>query len=126
MIVASMHLVTCTRPDLAFSVSYVSRFTSHPLKRHDTAVKGVCSYLARPHSRSLTYKRSTTSVPLSIVAPSGSDCAAWRNTRPSVYRYAFMLNGCATSWLSKTQQSVATSTTQAEYMALATTSGEAV
>ena len=30
MIVAFMDLVTCTRPDLAFSVSYLSRFSSHP------------------------------------------------------------------------------------------------
>ena len=37
-----------------------------------------------------------------------------------------MLNGCAISWLAKKQQSVACPTTEAEYMALATISGQAV
>ena len=37
-----------------------------------------------------------------------------------------MLNGCAISWLCEKQQSVASSTTGAEYMALATTSRQGV
>ena len=71
---------------------------------------------------SLKYKRSPTSVPLSIVAFSNSDYASCRVTRRSVSGYAFMLNGYAISCLSKKQQSVASSTTEAEYMAIATTS----
>ena len=39
MIGSLMYLVTCTRADLAFSLSYLSRFSSHPLERHHTAVK---------------------------------------------------------------------------------------
>ena len=39
MIGSLIHLITCTRPDLAFSVSHLSRFTSHPLEHHYTAVK---------------------------------------------------------------------------------------
>ena len=37
-----------------------------------------------------------------------------------------MFNGCAISWLFKKEQSIACSTTEAEYMALATTSRQAV
>ena len=126
MIGSLMYLVTCTRPDLAFSVSYLSRFASHPLERHHTAVKRVFHYLAGTSSMSLKYKRSPTSVPLSIVAFSDSDYASRRNTRRSVSGSAFGLNSCAISWLSKKQQSVASSTTEAEYVALATTSRQAV
>ena len=75
---------------------------------------------------SLKYKRSPTSVPLSIVAFSNSDYASCRDTCRSVSGYAFMFNGCAIFWLSEKQQSVASSTTEAEYMALATTSRQAV
>ena len=75
---------------------------------------------------SLKYKRSPTSVPWSIVAFSDSDYASCRDTYRSVSGFAFMLDGCAISWLSKKQQSVASSTTEAEYMALATTSRNAV
>ena len=63
---------------------------------------------------------------MSIVAFSDSDSASCRDTRRSVSGYAFMLHGCAISWLSKKQQSVASSTTEAKYMALATTSCQAV
>ena len=71
-----MYLVTCTRPDLAFSVSYPSRFSSHHLEHHHTAVKRVFRYLAGTRFVSLKYKRYTTLVPLSIVAFSESDSAS--------------------------------------------------
>ena len=63
---------------------------------------------------------------MSIVAFSDSDYASCPNTSRSVSGYAFMLNGRAIFGLSKKQQSVASSTTEAEYMALATTSRQAV
>ena len=63
MIGSLMYLVTCTRPDLAFSVSYLSHFSSHSLERHHTAVEKVFRYLAGTRSMSLKYKRSPTSVP---------------------------------------------------------------
>ena len=75
---------------------------------------------------SLQYKRSSTSVPLAIVAFSDSDYASRSDTRRCVSGYTFILNGCAISFLSKKQQSIASSTTEAEYMALATTSRQGV
>ena len=126
MIRSLMYLVTCTGPDLVFSVSYLSRFSSHALERHHTAVKRVFRYLAGTRFMSLKYNRSASSVPFSIIAFSDSDYASCRDTRRSVSGYAFMLNGCAISWLSKKQQSVASSTTEAEFLALATTSRQAV
>ena len=126
MIGSLMYLVTCTRSNLAFSISYLSRFSSHPLERHHTAVKRVFRYLAGTRSMSLKSKRSPTSVPLSMVAFSDSDYASCGDTRRSVSGYAFILNGCAISCLSKKQQSVASSATEAEYMSLATTCRQAV
>ena len=76
MIGSLMYLVTCTRPDLAFSVSDLSRFSSHPLERPHTAVQRVFGYLAVTRSMSLKYKRCPTSVPLSIVAFPDSDYAS--------------------------------------------------
>ena len=126
MIGSHMYLVTCTRPHLAFSVSYLSRVSSHPLERHHTALKWVLRYLAGTRFMFLKYNRFPTSLSLSIVGFSDSDYASCRDTRRSVSCCTFMLNGCAVSWLSKKQQSVASSTTEAEYMALAITCRQAV
>ena len=126
MIGSRMHLLTCSYTHLAFSGSYLSRFSSQRLERYCTAVKRVFRYLAETRYMSLEYKCSATLVPLSMVAFSDSEYTSCRDTRCSVSGYAFMLNGCAISWLSKKQQSVASSNTEAEYMALATTSRQAV
>ena len=90
MIGSRMYGVPYTRPDLGFSVSYLPRLSSHPLARHRTAVKRVSRYLAATHSISVNYKRSSTSVPLSIVAFVDSDNASCRDTRRSVSDDAFM------------------------------------
>ena len=125
MIGSLTYIVTWTRPDVAFSLSYLSRFYSHPLERHHNAVKRVFRYLPGTRSISLKYQRSPTSVPLSIVTFCDSDYACCRATRHSVSGYAFMSNGCAISWLYKKQQGVACSTIDVVYMALATTSRQA-
>ena len=62
MIGSLMYLVTCTRPDLAFSDSFLSRFSSHPLKCHHTAAKTVFRYIAGTRFLSLKYYQSTASV----------------------------------------------------------------
>ena len=67
MIGSRMYLVTWTRPDLAFSLSYLSHLSSHPLPCLHTAVNWVSRDLAGTTSMSLKYKHSPTSVPLSIV-----------------------------------------------------------
>jgi len=54
MVASLMYLVTCTRPDLAFSVSYISCFSSHRLKCHQTGIKRIFHYLAR--TQSLSFK----------------------------------------------------------------------
>ena len=75
---------------------------------------------------SLKYKGFPTSAPVSIVGFSDSDYPSCSDTRHPESGHAFMLNDCAMSWLTKKQQSVASSTRQAEYMALATTSHQGV
>ena len=85
-----MYLVTCTRLDLGFSLSYLSRFFSHPLERHYTAVTRVIHYLPVTHSMSRKYQRPPTSVPLTMVAFSNPECATYRDTNSSVSRYAIM------------------------------------
>jgi len=127
MIGSLMYLVTCTRPDLGFVVLFLSWFSSHPLLCHHTAVKRVFRYLAGTRTTSLVYtRRLSMDIPLLITGYSDADYASCYDTCYSVSGYVFLLNGCAISWLLKKQNSVSTSTTESEYMALATTARQAL
>jgi len=102
MIGSLMYLVTCTHPDLGFVVSFLSRFSSHPLLCHHTTVKSVFHYLAGTRTTSLVYtRRSSMDIPLLIAGYSDAHYASCHDTRCSVSGYVFLLNGCAISWLSK-------------------------
>ena len=107
-------------------MSYFSRLCAYPLKCHPTGIKTVFRYRARTYSISPKYKRSPTSVPWSILPFPDSKYASCRNTRHSVSVYSFTLNGCSIYWLCRKQQAIACTTIEAEYLALATTSGQAV
>jgi len=122
-----IYLVTCTRLDLGFVMSFLSRFSSHPLLCYHTAVKRVFRYLARTCTTSLVYTRHlSTDIPLLITGYSDADYTLCHNTRRSVSGYIFLLNNYTISWLSKKQNSVSTFITESEYMALATTAWQAL
>ena len=53
-----MYLMICTRPDIAFAVSMVSRFQSNPGKLHWMAIQWIFRYLKRTKGRKLTYHGS--------------------------------------------------------------------
>ena len=46
-----LYLVSCTRPDLAYVVSFLSQFSTRPLQCHHSAVKRVWRYLAGTRNR---------------------------------------------------------------------------
>jgi hypothetical protein len=118
-----MYLVTGTRPDLAHTVSFLSQFSAHPLPTHHTAVKRVFRYINTTRHFKLTYPRNGT---LELIGYSDASYANCLDTRRSYSGYVFYLGNCAISWMSKKQQSVAVSTTEAEYMALSLAARQAI
>ena len=50
-----MHLMQCTRPDVAFAVSKLSRFTSNPSIEHWKAIGRVFGYLMKTKDLGLHY-----------------------------------------------------------------------
>ena len=60
MIVSLIYLVTCTRPDLGFPDSHLSRLSSHPLAGHHTAVKIGFRYLGGTRSMYRKYNPCPT------------------------------------------------------------------
>lgn len=52
-----MYIMNCTRPDIAYSVSKLSRFTSNPGEDHWKALTRVLSYLRHTKNYGLHYTR---------------------------------------------------------------------
>jgi len=112
---ALLYLATCTRPDIAFAVSYLSRFSAAPPVPLWTAAQRVLLYL-RSHSHlGLTY---THSPEYSVFVFSDSSYAKDTIYRQSQTGFAVLAYGSLVNWMSKRQPTVAV-TTNAEYQALA-------
>ncbi|XP_055842534.1 uncharacterized protein LOC129909482 [Episyrphus balteatus] len=110
-----------SRPDICFAVSTVSRYNQNPGKPHWTVVKHILRYLKGTADMKLVY----TSCDNNVSAFCDADWASDTDERRSVTGYTFLLNNGAISWNSKKQPTVAISTTEAEYMALAEAAQEA-
>ena len=108
---------TC-RPDLSFAASTLSRFIKDPKANHVAAAKHVLRYIKGTMNYGLSYNRCSN---FRLVGYSDSDWAGDKFDRKSITGYVFMLSGCAITWKSKKQSTVALSSTEAEYMALGDT-----
>jgi len=111
------HLVTYTRPDLAYSISCLSRHLQNPSKDHETAAKRVLRYLNGTLQYGITFQHCSTEP--TAFGYSDSDWAGDAGTRKSTTGYAFFVVGGLVSWKSKLQSIVTLSSTEAEYAALA-------
>ena len=115
-----LHLARWTRPDIAFSVSYVARFSSAPTTYSWKLVCRILRYLQGTCNLGLQF--SPTTDPL--VAYTDSDFANDCMDRKSVTGYIVMVGKNCLSWKSCKQELVATSTLYSEYVALFTASQE--
>jgi hypothetical protein len=57
-LVRSLRYLVHTRPDLAFSVGYISRFMQRPTTEHQQTVKRIIRYVAGTLDHGLYYPRS--------------------------------------------------------------------
>ncbi|CAL4082175.1 unnamed protein product, partial [Meganyctiphanes norvegica] len=120
-----IYLMTGTRPDLAFTVTLLSRFMQNPTKMHYKLGCGVLRYLKATQHYDLKYTK--TDAPLTIYGYSDSDWASDLDFQ-SVSGYIFKLNkySAAISWRSGKQSLVAASSCEAEYIALFHAASEAI
>ncbi|GJZ93814.1 retrovirus-related pol polyprotein from transposon TNT 1-94 [Tanacetum coccineum] len=111
-----MYAMVYTRPDLAHAVSVVSRFMANPGKAHWKAVKWILRYLKGVSNICLVYDGKGHGNGLIGYADSNYDGDLLK--RRSLTCFIFTLFGCAISWKSTLQPTVALSTTEVEYMSM--------
>ncbi|KAL3634979.1 hypothetical protein CASFOL_022033 [Castilleja foliolosa] len=110
-----MYAMVCTRPDLAFALSILSRFMGNPGKTHWQAAKWFLRYVKGSLHTRLVYRQSDEDV--MIRGYVDSDYAGCSDTRKSTTGYVFTCFGGAISWKSRLQKVVALSSTEAEFIA---------
>ena len=123
-----MYAAIHTRPDISFPIGRLSQYLSDPAKHHGQALWTLLRYVRSTIDLGIVYGASgsfnNNESSMLLKAFSDSDYAADRLNRKSILGYVYMFAGGPIAWMSRKQKSVATSTTEAEYMALSTCAKE--
>ncbi|GJX44089.1 putative ribonuclease H-like domain-containing protein [Tanacetum coccineum] len=114
--IGSLMYLTASRPDIMFAVCACARFQVTPKTSHLLAVKRIFRYLKGKPTLGLWYSRDS---PFELVAYTDSDYAGATQDRKSTTGGCQFLGNRLISWQCKKQTVVATSTTEAEYVAAA-------
>ena len=109
-----------TRPDIAYAVSHLARAMHAPLESDLIAAKRVLRYLKGTRNYALNYNNKDQD----LIIYSDSSWAE-EPGRKSVGGYASICAGASISWKSTKQPTIAMSTMEAEYIALAEAAKEA-
>ncbi|GJZ87332.1 putative reverse transcriptase, RNA-dependent DNA polymerase [Tanacetum coccineum] len=116
-----LHQAPRAWPDIMFVVCACARFQVPPKTSHLLAIKRIFRYLKGKPSLGLWYPKDS---PLELVAYTDSDYAGATQDRKSTTGGCQFLGNRLISWQCKKQTVVATSTTEAEYVAAANCCGQ--
>lgn len=113
-------LVTGTRPDLAWCCGMLSTFNAAPAERHVDTAKQVLRYIRYTADYSLKFTRTHSGIPMTLEIYMDASFNQEPHRVRSFAGYVMMLDRCPVAWSSKRQATVAKSTAEAEYVAIAT------
>ena len=123
MIGTLQFLASRTRPDISTAVGILSQFTNKPNEFLLKCVKRVFGYLKATIDYGLFHKKSKDDE-LKLEFYCDSDFGGDKGSRKSRSGWIGYLNGCPFTWASIKQTSNATSTAEAEYIAMSTCAKE--
>jgi hypothetical protein len=115
---------TTTRPDIAFACSRLARFNTNPDETHHEAADRVLKYLY--HTRGYAIQFGQQNGATSWVCASDASFADNSLDRKSSQGYVITLFGGPIAWRANKQDTVTTSSTEAELLALSQTAKEAI
>lgn len=119
--VGALQYATLTWLDISFSVNKVCQFLKSPTDDHWQAVKHILHYLKETISHGLLISRATSQ---QLMAFLDADWAGSVDDRKSTGGFAIFLGANLISWSARKQQTVARSSTESEYRALANATAE--
>jgi hypothetical protein len=114
------HLSRTVRPDIAFAVGVLSRFMDNPGKVHWLAAKRILRYLKFSPCTSLLLSPgdlAKNTGKLRVTAYVDADHAGDSDSSKSTTGYFIFVGDALTSWCSKLQSGITTSSTHAEHYA---------
>ena len=112
--IESLLYLTTSRPDIIFSVCLCARFQSYAKESYLFMVKRIFCYLSGTIVLSLWYPRGTY---IDLTSYSDANFTGYKVDRKSTSGTSHFLRHSLVSWFSKKQNSIALSTTKAEYIA---------
>lgn len=107
-----MYAMLGTRPDISFAVNVLARYSEEPRKAHWQAAKRVVQYLKTNKSLGIKFEGNKP-----LTSYTDADYAADVDTRKSTSGCLILLSGGPIMWKTNKQGTVATSTTEAEFIA---------
>jgi hypothetical protein len=116
-------LATCTRPDISYTASFLARHLRKPTAHLYQLALRTVSYLRYTRDFGLTVGGGDD---LQLRGFVDADWAGCLETRRSTTGYVFRINNTSVVWSSKRQPTVATSTVEAEYVAVSEAGREAM
>nr|GEW92369.1 uncharacterized mitochondrial protein AtMg00810-like [Tanacetum cinerariifolium] len=122
-LVGGSNYLTHTMPDIAFPVSYVSRYMHIPIKQHLGAAKRILHYIAGTTNYGIWY---TNVLDFKLIGFTNSDWAGCLDTRKSTSGNMFSLGSGEVTCSSKKQEMLALSSSEAKYTAIASAARQAL
>ena len=120
---ALMYLANQTRPDIAFAVNLLARYSATPTKRHWTGAKQILRYLNGTKDLGLFFQRNQDPT---VIGYTDAGYLSDPYNGLSQTGFVFLYGGTAISWKSSKQTLVTTSTNHCEIVALYEASRECV
>jgi hypothetical protein len=116
-LIGNLRYLVNTRPDLTYSVGYVSRFMEELREEHLKAMKRILHYVTITKHWGVTYTPGEKGTQPCLIGFSNSDMAGEQDDRKSTSGMIFFLLNIPIAWQSSKQKVVALSTCEAEYIA---------
>ncbi|XP_069150229.1 secreted RxLR effector protein 161-like [Solanum lycopersicum] len=118
-----MYLANTTRPDIAFVVNLLARYSSVPTRRHWNGIKHILRYLKGTTDMGIFYSINCSP---NLVGYADAGYLSDPHKARSQTGYVFICGGSAISWRSTKQSIVATSSNHAQIIAIHKASTECV